>query len=173
MKKFRLRNTKAKRGRPTLCTPALTAKICDLLAESNTIAASCESLGIGLSTFHEWRRKNPDFADAITRARAEARIKLVKEIKRLSANDWRGWAWLAERMFPSEFARSEPRTILIEKASAPPIVSEAQPEKNREEKRTVEWIDREIPFSQAQLRYLAGLKNRPTVGKGEMHQCEK
>jgi len=34
-----------------------------------------------------------------------ARIKFVKEIKRLSCDDWRGWAWLAERMFASEFAR--------------------------------------------------------------------
>jgi hypothetical protein len=56
-----------------------------------------------------------DFADAVTRARAEARIKFVKEIKRLSADDWRGWAWLAERMFPSEFGRSEPRTIIVER----------------------------------------------------------
>lgn len=45
--------------------------------------------------------------DATPGARAKARILFVKEIKRLSADDWRGWAWLAERMFPSEFARSE------------------------------------------------------------------
>src|SRR5713101_7009419 len=107
MKKFSLAKIKAKPGRPTLCTPALTEKICELLADANTIAASCESVGVGVSTFHQWRHKNPDFADATTRARAEAQIKLVKEIKRLSCDDWRGWAWLAERMFASAFARSE------------------------------------------------------------------
>jgi hypothetical protein len=172
MKKLPLAN-KAKLGRPTLCTPALTAKICELLADSNTIAAACESLGIGVSTFHEWRQKNPDFADATTRARAEARIKLVKEIKRLATDDWRGWAWLAERMFPNEFGRSEARTIVIEKAPAP-ILHVVQTEKDREKKTTIEWIDREIPFSQAQLEYLAGLKNHaPTAeAKCRTRECE-
>jgi hypothetical protein len=61
-----------------------------------------------------------DFADATTRARAKARIKFVKEIKRLSVDGWRGWAWLAERMFPSEFARSEPRTRVIERPRKEP-----------------------------------------------------
>jgi len=115
MKKLPFANAKekAKRGRPTLCTPALIEKICELLADANTIAASCESLGIGVSTFHEWRQRNPDFADATTRARAKARIKLIKEIKRHSADDWRGWAWLAERMFPNEFAKTVDREIPI------------------------------------------------------------
>jgi hypothetical protein len=164
MKKFSLAKVKAKPGRPTLCTPALTEKICELLADANTIAASCESVGIGVSTFHEWRQKNPDFADATTRARAEARIKLVKEVKRLSADDWRGWAWLAERMFPNEFGRSEPRTILIERPPAPAIILSPEPQKNREKNTSVEWIDREIPFSQVQLRYLASLKNHQPSG---------
>src|SRR6478736_1080998 len=97
-KKRPLAKAKPKRGRPTLCTPSLTKEICKPIADGHTIAASCESLGIGVSTFHEWRQKYPDFADSITRARAQARILFVKEIKRLSADDWRGWAWLAERM---------------------------------------------------------------------------
>jgi hypothetical protein len=171
MKKRPLAKAKARPGRPTLCTPAVTEKICELLADANTIAASCESLGIGVSTFHEWRQKNPDFADATTRARAEARIKLVKEIKRLSVDDWRGWAWLAERMFAGEFGRSEPRTIVIERPPAPPIILSAEPQKNREKNTSVEWIDREIPFSQVQLRYLASLKNHQplaTANKGDL-----
>jgi hypothetical protein len=159
MKNPSLAKVKAKPGRPTLCTPVLTEKICELLADANTIAASCESLGIGVSTYHEWRQRNPDFADATTRARAEARIKLVKEIKRLSVEDWRGWAWLAERMFPSEFGRPEARTILIERPAAPAIILSSEPPKNREKNTSVEWIDREIPFSQSQLRYLANMKN--------------
>jgi transposase-like protein len=114
--KTEMKKRPSKLGRPTLCTPALTKKICKPLADGHTIAASCESLGVGLSTFHQWRQKYPDFADAVTRARAKARIKFVKEIKRLSADDWRGWAWLAERMFAGEFGRSEPRTIVIERS---------------------------------------------------------
>jgi hypothetical protein len=172
MKKLPCAQVRAKRGRPTLCTPALTEKICKLLADANTIAASCESLGIGTSTFHEWQHKNPDFADAATRARAEARIKLVKEIKRCSCDDWRGWAWLAERMFPGEFGRSEPRTIVIERPPTPPIVPVLQTEKDREKITTVEWIGREIPFSQAQLRYLATLKSHPPNGNGELSECK-
>jgi hypothetical protein len=173
MKNLSLSKVKAKPGRPTLCTPALTEKICEVLADANTIASSCESVGIGVSTFHEWRHKNPDFADATTRARAEAQIKLVKEIKRLSCDDWRGWAWLAERMFPNEFARSEPRTIVIERPPPPPILPAPVPEKNREKKTSVEWIDREIPFSQAQLSYLASLKNHRPERNAELSDMRK
>jgi terminase small subunit-like protein len=141
------------RGRPTLCTPALTQKICEFLADANTISASCETQGIGVSTYHEWRNKYPDFSDATTRARAEARIKLVKEIKRCSCDDWRGWAWLAERMFPAEFGRSEQRTLIVERPPAPP-----RPIENVSEKRSTDWIDEEIPFSKSQLDYIAKLR---------------
>jgi len=72
MKKRPLAKAKAKRGRPTLCTPALTEEICELLADGNTIAASCESLNVGVPTYHEWRQKNPDFMDATTRAEGKS-----------------------------------------------------------------------------------------------------
>ena len=45
------------------------------------------------------------------------------------------------------------------------------PQKEREENISVEWIDREIPFSQEQLRYLASLKNHQplaTANKGDL-----
>jgi hypothetical protein len=40
-------------------------------------------------------------------------MKLVKEIKECSRrqDDWRGWAWLAERMFPSEFSKPKERDL--------------------------------------------------------------
>lgn len=145
------------RGRKTLLTRALQERICALLADANTIAASCEAQGIGVSTYHEWQHKYPDFVAATTRARAQARIKLVKEIKRCSCDDWRGWAWLAERMFPSEFARSEPRTIVIERPP-PPAVSQHEPPPSRT---TNYWTTGdEIPFTREQLAYIAEMRTR-------------
>jgi len=64
---------------------------------------------------HTATKNDSSLRHAVTRARGEARIKFVKEIKRLSAADWRGFAWLAERMFPAEFGRVEPRTFVIER----------------------------------------------------------
>jgi len=106
--------TKLKLGRKTLLNPALRKKLCVLLADANTIAASCAACGLGVSTYHEWRSKNPDFADATTRARGLAQMKLIKEIRRCSRDDWRAFAWLAERMFPAEFARTADRQLETE-----------------------------------------------------------
>jgi hypothetical protein len=90
------------------------------------------------------------------RARAEARIKLVKEIKRLSCDDWRGWAWLAERMFPGELGRSEPRTILIERLPPAPSPEPETPPKGMER-----WLTpkgKGIPLDKESLNYLVALR---------------
>jgi hypothetical protein len=108
-------------GRPTLLNATLSRKLCALLAEAHPIKASCEACGVSEASYHTWISRGEagekpfsEFLASTTRARAQARIRLVKEIKRCSHNDWRGWAWIAERMFPQEFGRTAERLLLGE-----------------------------------------------------------
>ncbi len=162
---------KRKRGRPSLLDERLQKRLCKLLADANTISASCESLGISTTTYHAWRAKYPDFLAATTRARGQARIKLVKEIKRCSRDDWRGWSWLAERMFPGDFARTEPRVIVMQSPPVPP--SPVPVEQPAETKRTVKFVvpNRDI-FDAKQLRYFRNLRDHVVAlnGNGDRHE---
>jgi acetamidase/formamidase len=91
-------------GRRSLLTPVLQKRICDLLAQGNTILTVCHSVGIAEKTFYTWSEERPQFSQATTRARGKARIKLVKTLSDASKIDWRAAAWLLSHCWPSEFS---------------------------------------------------------------------
>jgi hypothetical protein len=84
-----------KRGRPTRLDSELTRKICGLLSEGISITAACDALGIAESTYHRWMGDNAKFREQATRARANGKIALVRQI--LADKDWRGKSWYLER----------------------------------------------------------------------------
>ena len=96
-------------GRPTRCTPELTAALCADIEKGAPEQVCCDANGIGRSTFHEWMQRGrggeqpfADFADAVTRARGTMQVNLVAEIRRavlsgqFGGDDWRARAWLLE-----------------------------------------------------------------------------
>ena len=42
------------KGRPTDLTPAMQEKICDRFRTGASVRTTCESVGIGETTFHRW-----------------------------------------------------------------------------------------------------------------------
>lgn len=48
----------------------IIGKIYKLLKRGNTITTTCESVGISTETFYDWKKKKPDFSDAIKKAMA-------------------------------------------------------------------------------------------------------
>jgi hypothetical protein len=68
------------------------------------IGATCDAVGISQSTYFDWLQKSPEFSEATTRARGQARATLIEKI-RLS-NDWRAHAWLLSHCWPQEFSES-------------------------------------------------------------------
>lgn len=121
-----------KLGRKTLLTPALQERICRLLSQGSAIKSACIICGVGERTFYDWRDKGKGgeepfarFFSAATRARETHKADLIKVLLAAADKDARHAEWLLERQFPSEFARSEPRTIIIRQDQPqmpPPIV---------------------------------------------------
>src|SRR5947208_2534381 len=98
-----------KHGRPTKLNAELTRKICGLLSEGVSITATCDALGLPESRFYDWQKQNEDFREELTRARANGKIALVRQI--LADKDWRAKAWYLERCWPSEFGRTAERPM--------------------------------------------------------------
>jgi hypothetical protein len=118
--------TKKRPGRRTLCTPEKTKELCKLISHACTIRTACEASNVSESAFNHWIRRGEagekpfsQFAAAITRARGKAKVRLVRSIA--NADDWRAKLELLARVYPSEYARTEPRVIVIQQPPPPPM----------------------------------------------------
>jgi hypothetical protein len=98
-------------GRKTLLTKPLSRKIERLLAQGHSIAVVCQTVGIGERTYYQWCERNPQFAQATTRAIGKSKIALVNKLRR--SDDWRASAFLLERRFPVEFGRCAERELPV------------------------------------------------------------
>jgi len=94
-----------KRGPKSLLTPKLQKKICDLLANCNTILTACHACGIGEKTYFRWCELHPTFLTATREARARAKIKLVNILSKAALKNPVHAAWILERSWPSEYSR--------------------------------------------------------------------
>jgi hypothetical protein len=113
-----------KRGRRTLCTLQKIKALCTFLSRACTIRTACEATGISEASFHDWIARGEqgekpfsEFLDAVTRARGQGKAKLVKSI--IDSGDWRAWLEMLARVYPSEYARTEPRVIVVQQNQAP------------------------------------------------------
>jgi transposase len=96
-----------KRGPKSKLTPQLQKHICESLEKCNTIKTSMQNAGLSDRVFFDWVKNNPSFSAAVYRARAKAKMKLVRVIIDQAPNDWRAAAFLLERSWPQEYARTE------------------------------------------------------------------
>lgn len=107
-------------------------RILESLRAGAYLSDAAESAGVGYSTVKEWiargeeftpdgnADKTPDeqladlpdrerlyasFAAACARARAQARVSAVAQIRKAGQEDWRAAAWFLERTRPRDFAR--------------------------------------------------------------------
>ena len=117
---------KRKRGRRTLCTPQKIKALCKLLSTACTIRTACEATSISEASFHDWAARGElgekpfsEFLDAVTRARGQGKAKLVKSI--IDSGDWRAWLEMLARVYPSEYARTEPRVIIVQQQNSSAI----------------------------------------------------
>jgi transposase len=157
------RHERKSRGRPTLLTAALKNRICGLLRDGCNIKTACNICGVGERTYYDWRGKGnageepfAKFFSAVTRAREAHKANLVRRIVAAAKADWKAASWLLERQFPNEFARSEPRTILIERL--PPVPS---PEPETRPGKLERWFTPKsigIPLDKKALDYLDTLR---------------
>ena len=94
------------RGRKSLLNAKLQRQICSLLAAGNTIRTTVDAVGISQRVYFEWCERHPHFAQATSRARGKARVKLVKVLVDASALDWKSAAWLLSHCWPEDFSEN-------------------------------------------------------------------
>src|SRR6266403_172373 len=95
-----------KLGRKSLLNAKMQREICSLLAAGNTIRTCVDAMGISERVYFDWCERHPHFAQATTRARGEAKIKLVSIITEAAKIDARHADWLLERSHPQEYGRA-------------------------------------------------------------------
>lgn len=117
---------KRKMGRPTECTPEMTAAIATDIERGMTLDDAAALNGINPSTLYEWRNRGDegeqpysDFAKAIAQARAKARATALANVRSgvlpSMAPDWKAEAWWLERMYPDEFGAQAAVAVKVEK----------------------------------------------------------
>lgn len=104
-------------GRPTKLTPEVTEAIVDSIKEGAYLETATEAAGIGLSTMYLWLDRGADgeepyaaFLEAVTRARAEAEIDLLRAVRKGDAKgtgfgEAKAAAFLLERTRPNRYAQ--------------------------------------------------------------------
>src|SRR3954465_10321981 len=104
--------------RPTLLSDALRKQLCGVLGGGVDRRNACESVGIGLRTFHRWladgRARKSQEAVAllahVQKAEADAVALHVGLIRRASENGaWQASAWWLERRHPDLYGSDRKR----------------------------------------------------------------
>ena len=90
-------------ARPSLLTPELQAKLCELVAGGLPVSVACDHEGIHYSTVKRWMQREdgnyPEFCASMKRARAQSQKTMVDEIRE-GVKDWQARAWYLERSDP-------------------------------------------------------------------------
>lgn len=94
-------------ARPTKYTPETAKKICDAVRVGSTFALACAYAGISEETFSQWRKKYPEFSEAVKTAEGQAAIKWLAIIDKAATEDnvWQAAAWKLERRYPRDYGR--------------------------------------------------------------------
>ena len=110
-------------GRPTDCTPEVTAIVVAELKLGLGVTGACARAGIAKSTYQSWMTRGATgeepfstFSAAATRARADGVRALAATVRKAANDDWRAAAWMLERQDPDEWSK---RTELTGKSGGP------------------------------------------------------
>ncbi len=93
-------------ARPSKYTPATAKKITDAIRVGATFRLACMYAGISEDTFMAWRKRYPDFADAINQAEGAGAAAWLGMIEKAAQEgNWQAAAWKLERKYPREYGR--------------------------------------------------------------------
>ena len=94
-------------ARPTKYTPETAKKITDAIRVGATFHMACQYAGITEETFSQWRKKYPEFSEAVKEAEGGAVVKWLAQIEKAAADGtWQAAAWKLERRYPRDYGRS-------------------------------------------------------------------
>lgn len=94
-------------GRPSKYSLKLTHEICEAISDGTPFSYAAAIVGISYETFCQWRKRYPEFSDAIEAAKARgirARLQLI--VKAAESGDVAAARWWLEHVVPEHFARN-------------------------------------------------------------------
>jgi transposase len=109
-------------ARATKLTATVSKTICDAIGEGISLEGAAELANVSASTAYEWFSRGlgedprgrgetkafAEFAERLTRARAEAELREMRAIVKAAADgDWRAAAWRLERRYPKQYGRQQ------------------------------------------------------------------
>lgn len=105
-----------KRGRPPLLDNGKQREILAILSTGCSQAVAAEYAGCSVSTIQRAIQRDPLFAEKLAKARSNAQLGLVQNIRHAANNEkyWRAAAWALERFFPDNYAQRPPNAITVE-----------------------------------------------------------
>ena len=94
-------------GRPSKFSQAICRRICKAVEEGTPFKFAAAIGGISYETFCQWRKRFPEFSDAIEKAVAagvQARLRLV--LASAEEGNVKAATWWLEHVLPEHFSRS-------------------------------------------------------------------
>ena len=94
-------------GRPSKYNEANAKKITDAVRVGATYKLACSYAGISDETFANWRKRYPEFEQALVEAEGGAVVKWLALIDKAAQDGtWQAAAWKLERRYPREYGRT-------------------------------------------------------------------
>jgi hypothetical protein len=120
------KTTAPKGGRPTDCTPEITAEFVKHTRVGVPLADAAALSGIHESTADRWMKLGKEgqepysgFYTAVTQARSAAKAEAIAKVRSgiypTGAPDWKAEAWFLERTFPGEYGPQQVVAVKVEK----------------------------------------------------------
>lgn len=94
-------------GRKSKYTPEVVKRFTDALRVGSTYKLACDYAGITEETLSQWRKKYPEFSEALKEAEGGAAIKWLALIDKAAQDGtWQAAAWKLERRYPESYGRT-------------------------------------------------------------------
>jgi hypothetical protein len=108
------------RGAPNKRTPEIRERVLEGLRLGMSLDSASKYAGLHYDTLNEWRKADPDFSDAVEKARAVMEATMLALIQKSAVGgSWQAAAWKLERIFPEKYGRKyQPLAMVTESESS-------------------------------------------------------
>lgn len=110
----------APRARARKITPESVAELCKLVSSGMPLDHACARVGFRRQSLDEARAKDGELDEQVRQAQLDG-AEFYREQVMHADDDWKRWAWLAERLHPTLFAPPRQRLGLSGDAEGGPV----------------------------------------------------